>query len=382
MNDEDNDSLELEFHLQCDEETPYQSPRRNNSHHHRFVANPQSPSAETALPLLPNLSSSPKKENGYKNPYRRQTGRHISSWLFVTCVLVGCTFGYIARQFVGNTREQVLAMEHTRNILLDKSVSVAGELDSLKRQIRAIGILSEHAPDQHPKNDIMKVSNIRAMHQMMKAQERVAQFEQQTDVLRKKIQASSLAGIQEKYGDGVHRVEFTLVFANGKKGPTTFVLEMAPSEIMPHSVEAFLDMVSNKLMDGCSFILSALNVIKASPIPYDGSSAKDKAQSFVDFGLDQLAFHEYSELYPHRKYTMGFTADGSPNFFLNTADNTLAHEGDPCFGTVVAGFDTLQRLESTPTRNGIWFTQRVGIKSARLIDQASAEQTKAIQSRL
>lgn len=220
-------------------------------------------------------------------------------------------------------------------------------------------------------SEIMKVSNIRAMHQMMKAQDRVDQFSKQANALKKKIQSASLAGIYEKYGEGVHRVEFELAFHDGQGGPTKFVIEMAPSELMPHSVEAFLDMVSNKLIDGCSFIMNALHVIKASPIPHDGSSAKEKAKSFADFGLDQLAFKEYNEHFPHQKYTMGFTADGSPNFFLNTADNTFSHEGDPCFGKVVLGFDTIKRLESTPTRNGIWFTHRVGIKSAKLLDNKS-----------
>jgi cyclophilin family peptidyl-prolyl cis-trans isomerase len=369
MSDDDSDSFELHSHFHDCEEA---SQRIISPAQIRFMANPQSPSAETVLPFVPIISPS---EN-YKNPYRRKTGPRVS-WVFATCLILGCAFGYISRQVVGNTREQVLAMEHTRKLLYEKSVSVESELNRLKRQIHAINMMSETAPS----NEIMKVSNIRAMHQMMRAQDRVDQFEKQADGLRKKIQAASLAGIYQKYGTGVHRVEFELVFADGKKGPTQFVLELAPSELMPHAVEAFLDMVSNQLIDGCSFIMSALNVIKASPLPYDGSSAKVKAQSFADLGLDQLAFKEYHPQFPHQKYTMGFTADGSPNFFLNTADNTLAHEGDPCFGTVIQGFDTIHRLESSPTRNGIWFTQRVGIQSATLLDNSSIDQKKRFKTR-
>jgi cyclophilin family peptidyl-prolyl cis-trans isomerase len=374
MSDDDSDSFELQSQLRDCEEA-YASTRTSPAQI-RFMANPQSPSVETLLPFVPIAPS----EN-YNNPYRRKTGQRVS-WVFATCLIIGCAFGFISRQVVGNTREQVLAMENTRNMLYEKSVSVEGELDRLKRQINAIGMMSQTAQNPDQRNEIMKVSNIRAMHQMMKAQDRVDQSEKQADGLRKKIQASSLAGIYQKYGKGVHRVEFELVFADGKKGPTKFVLELAPSELMPHAVEAFLDMVSNKLIDGCSFIMSALNVIKASPIPYDGSSAKVKAQSFADLGLDQLAFKEYNPQFPHQKYTMGFTADGSPNFFLNTADNTFAHEGDPCFGKVVQGFDTIKRLESSPTRNGIWFTQRVGIKSATFLDNSSVsiDQKKRIKT--
>lgn len=371
MYDECHDSFDLLPLSQSSSSDLTITPRRSPVHI-RFMANPQSPSTETILPFISLTSSPQQAKEIHNNPYKRKSAQQVS-WLFLMCIFVGCSFGYVSRQVVGSTTAQVLAMEGTRNLLHEKSLSVASELDLLKRQISAINMMTETTQNaEQQNNEIMKVSNVRAMHQMMKAQDRVDQFSRKANALKKKIQASSLAGIYEKYGDGLHRVEFELVFADDEGGPTKFVLELAPSELMPHSVESFLDMVSNKLIDGCSFIMSALDVIKASPIPYDGTSAKDKAQSFADFGLDQLGFKEYSEHYPHQKYTMGFTADGSPNFFINTADNTFSHEGDPCFGKVVLGFDTIKRLESTPTRNGIWFTHRIGIKSARILDNESS----------
>ena len=136
---------------------------------------------------------------------------------------------------------------------------------------------------------------------------------------------------------------------------------------MPHSVHTFLEMVSGGLLDGCSFILNAMHVLKAAPLPFDGSSAADKARAFSDKGLESVAFKEYNEEYPHKKYTVGFAADGSPSFYINTENNSEIHAGDPCFGRVMSGFDTIKRLEATPTRNGIWFERRIGIKSARLL---------------
>jgi cyclophilin family peptidyl-prolyl cis-trans isomerase len=107
--------------------------------------------------------------------------------------------------------------------------------------------------------------------------------------------------------------------------------------------------------------------LKAAPLPYDGSSPSDKAQEFLDKGLESVAFREYSPDYPHDRYTVGFAADGSPSFYINTEDNTDIHAGDPCFAKVISGFDTIQRLENSPTRNGIWLEQRIGIKRATVL---------------
>jgi cyclophilin family peptidyl-prolyl cis-trans isomerase len=147
-------------------------------------------------------------------------------------------------------------------------------------------------------------------------------------------------------------------------GPTMVVIEMTSLEMMPHSVYTFLEMVSGGLLNGCSFILNALHVLKAAPLPYDGTSASDKAREFLDSGLNSVAFREYNPEFPHLKHTVGFAADGSPSFYINTEDNSEIHVGDPCFGKIVSGFDTIERLEKMPTRNGIWFEHRIGIKEA------------------
>jgi len=163
------------------------------------------------------------------------------------------------------------------------------------------------------------------------------------------------------------RSEMELIFPDGKLGPTKFVIEMASLETMPHSVQTFMDMVSLHLLDGCSFILNALHVLKAAPLPYDGSSASQKAKSFADAGLESVSFREYDEKFPHKQFTVGFAADGSPSFYINTEDNSEIHSGDPCFGKIIEGFDTIHRLESAPTRSGIFFTKRIGIKQARIL---------------
>jgi cyclophilin family peptidyl-prolyl cis-trans isomerase len=203
--------------------------------------------------------------------------------------------------------------------------------------------------------------------EMMFLQEKLKEGNSQVGSLQRHLQATSRRDAITKYGAGVIRVELELEFPDSPDGPNTIVMEMAPLDLMPHSVYIFLEMVHAKLFDGCSFILNAMHVIKAAPLPYDGSSASAKVKAFTKRGLECVAFREYTPEFPHSQFTVGFAADGSPSFYINTQDNTDIHIGDPCFAKIVAGFDTVKRLESSPTRNGIWYRQRIGLKNALIL---------------
>jgi cyclophilin family peptidyl-prolyl cis-trans isomerase len=204
--------------------------------------------------------------------------------------------------------------------------------------------------------------------EMLELQHRLTDGSRQIGSLQHHVQDISRRDAIAKYGAGVHRVQLELEFPDSAEGPNIIVMELAPIEIMPHSVFTFMEMVSADLFDGCSFILNAMHVIKAAPLPYDGSSASAKVRAFTRNGLESVAFREYSPDYPHEKYTVGFAADGSPSFYINTQDNTDIHVGDPCFAKIISGMDTVQRLEASPTRNGIWYRQRIGLRKATLLD--------------
>ena len=211
-----------------------------------------------------------------------------------------------------------------------------------------------------------------AVEEMHMLRDRLKESEQKAGHLKEKVQMLSKREAIAKYGHQSHRVELELIFPSdldpdASDGPTRFVIELAPLDLMPHSVHFFLEMVDSHLLDGCSFILNALHVLKAAPLPYDGSSAANKARAFTKMGLESVAFKEYAPSYPHEQYTVGFAADGSPSFYINTEDNSEIHLGDPCFGKIVEGFDTIKRLEASPTRNGIWFESRIGIKKAVIL---------------
>ena len=242
------------------------------------------------------------------------------------------------------------------------------------------------------------------LDEMVAVKEKLRIETSQATELERYIQATSMRDATRKYGGGVVRVQLDLDFpedrenssgssgngnsnrlngggnkndgsssstasssSSGTSSSTVLILEMAPLELMPHSVYTFLEMVHAELFDGCSFILNAMHVVKAAPLPYNGGSTSQKVRAFTKHGLDTVSFREYSPEYPHEKFTVGFAADGSPSFYINTGDNTEMHTGEPCFARIVSGFETLERLEEAPVRNGMWYRKRIGIKRARIL---------------
>jgi cyclophilin family peptidyl-prolyl cis-trans isomerase len=267
--------------------------------------------------------------------------------------------------------EQVtrLTMER-RQVNLQFSI-VEKELKQLQRQLVAIdkgeGEEFDSGEESFTKTTSDPVGKESVVDEMIALQETLREGNTQIGSLQRHLQEMSRKDAIKKYGSGIIRVTLELEFPDSPDGPNTLVMEMAPLESMPHSVYMFLEMVNAGLFNGCSFILNAMHVIKAAPLPYDGSSASAKVKAFTKRGLESVAFREYSPDYPHKQYTVGFAADGSPSFYINTQDNTDIHVGDPCFAKIVSGIDTVQRLEASPTRNGIWYRQRIGLKTASIL---------------
>jgi|UniRef100_A0A8J9SX81 cyclophilin family peptidyl-prolyl cis-trans isomerase len=294
--------------------------------------------------------------------------RNFSAPLFlIAFVLVGLAAMVTSRITVNDASEQVSLLTTNRakmNLQLQKSQK---DMLSLKRKISAMDAMIQQQQGMDTNASSSGAIQQRALEEVNSLQESLTFLGKHSEALKKQVQSMSLKSLEDSYGSLIQRVEVELQFPDHKVGPHKFVIELAPIEVMPHSVDVFLRMVSTHLLDGCSFILNALHVVKAAPLPYDGSSAADKAKAFTEHGLESVAFREYNADYPHKQYTVGFAADGSPSFYINTEDNSEIHIGDPCFGRIVEGFDTIRRLEASPTRNGIWFEKRIGIKRARIL---------------
>jgi cyclophilin family peptidyl-prolyl cis-trans isomerase len=171
--------------------------------------------------------------------------------------------------------------------------------------------------------------------------------------LQAHIQEESRQQVLQKYGPGPHRVLFQVLSREARK-PGTFVVELAPVEKMPHSIELFLDMVTNKMWDNSVFYhhLTQHHVVAAAQVTY--GTFQSKKHHFEALGYDGIVFPEYHQDYPHKKYTIGFAGRG-PNFYINTMDNTehhgpggqghhdLATDADPCFGRIISGIDVVSK---------------------------------------
>ena len=118
----------------------------------------------------------------------------------------------------------------------------------------------------------------------------------QIDRYTNAIQSISRQHLIEKFGKGPHRVEVTLdfppeaPFSRDNINPK-FIIEMAPLELMPHSVYLFLMQVSNESWNGRSFDRNAEHVLQAGLDPYYATpNDADDDGNFKELKLSEVAF--------------------------------------------------------------------------------------------
>lgn len=187
---------------------------------------------------------------------------------------------------------------------------------------------------------------------------RQGKLEQKIVGMQRFLQEGSRESVLKKFGPGPHRVKFTVAYADSMdaKARVSFVVEMAPLDTMPHSIDFFLEMVKSKIWDNTVFLHHERteHVLAAAPIDYQSQTVKHHHLQY--FGWDGgLGFPEYSDKVPHKAYTIGFAGTG-PTFYINTMDNSdvhgpggqghhaLAEDADPCFGTIVEGVEAIDTL--------------------------------------
>jgi hypothetical protein len=174
----------------------------------------------------------------------------------------------------------------------------------------------------------------------------------------------------KRFGPGPHRVEVEVNFPVNQEHNWYFMLELAPIDEMPHSVHIFLEQVTRGLFDngGYSFYSNAGHVIQGGALPnhVTRSDNGNVAGKFEESGFAHVLFQEYSENFPHEKYTLGFTGrPGGPSIYINTKDNIRDHgpngyskdgKGDPCFAKVIRGYDVVDRMHqaSGEIKEGEW----------------------------
>ena len=160
-----------------------------------------------------------------------------------------------------------------------------------------------------------------------------------------------------RYGRGPHRVEITVDIGmdGGTRALRSFIVEMAPLDWMPTSINLFLDMVSAGIWDNTIFIHheEIEHIMAAAPVDFHTEKVKDNQLN--QLGWVGLGFPEYTEKFPHFQYTLAFAGKG-PTFYINTMDNEKSHgpggqqhqllpqDADSCFAKVVEGVDVIDEL--------------------------------------
>jgi len=368
-------------------------------HRYTIPANPQSPGYEQESRQQQYRTQNHRQQRRNSNESRsgspdRSTILPLRSRLVVTAYKRKSTFSFAVSAFCvlgfllyGNARSSLRSTVGEVDDLVIFSEKLHRQLRRadrdmrlLERELTTLDAIEARREDEEIEERVLSKSsafaNPELIEEMNHQKEKLKEAQSQADKLKSQVIEISKQDAVAKYGNGDIRIQMDLIFPPtiledgtvvADTGPRTIIMEMASLELMPHSVYTFLEMISEGLLDGCSFIINALHVLKAAPLPFDGSSASVKAKQFSDVGLESVAFREYSPAFPHKKYTIGFAADGSPSFYINSEDNSEIHVGDPCFAKVVSGFDAVQRLDQMPTRNGIWFENRVGIKKVHIL---------------
>mmetsp|Transcript_37619 Transcript_37619/g.90714 ORF Transcript_37619/g.90714 Transcript_37619/m.90714 type:complete len:615 (+) Transcript_37619:66-1910(+) len=205
------------------------------------------------------------------------------------------------------------------------------------------------------------------------------------EVLESSIGRESWREVEEWFGLGPHKVEILLEYPNvidPDADPSTWPrirntleINLAPLDLMPHTVHLFLQQVHHGLWDGCSVISSPKHIFQFGPSYDDEDEHVEGAPHYDKFherGLDKVSYQEYSDKYKHDQWTIGLAGrPGGPDFYINKLDNSLTHgpggqineddmhnEADPCFGKVVvdnggdgvvSGKEILDQIARVPT---------------------------------
>jgi cyclophilin family peptidyl-prolyl cis-trans isomerase len=150
------------------------------------------------------------------------------------------------------------------------------------------------------------------------------------------IQGISERAVFSKFGQGPYRVQ--VIMGNSE----SFVLEMISVKDMPHTLHHFLDMVDYGLWDGATLV-HGMGAQSFLAIPRN-SRGEYAQQEFDNVQLGSLPFEQESVGYPHEKYTVSFSKQRGPDFYMNLQDDAKHNEFASCFAKVVEGFDVLEKI--------------------------------------
>lgn len=251
----------------------------------------------------------------------------------------------------------------------DATRKYTSQINTMERENR---LLQKERDELRVKYENPNGNNDGEDNELSRLEKRDEAFQDQVHWLQEATRKESRRTVLERFGSGPYHVKmvFELPTSDDSKELNEFVLEMAPLDLVPHAVHLFLEQVAHGLWNHTFFYLNGPHIVQGGPAldeeeeedeEHEGNDG-DRSSSvrpFQDLGLDELAFPDYSDEYPHLPWTMGFTGrPGGPDFYINKVDNSESHgpggqtqhvleeQGDPCFAKVIRGQEQLAKVYS------------------------------------
>jgi len=211
----------------------------------------------------------------------------------------------------------------------------------------------------------------------------IMEVDEESLVATKKLQDATRLLLAARYGKlEPYRVRLELEFQDtisdfAENGPDgEIVIELAPSNLVPHSIFSFLEIARHWKKGAFHRIAGHVLQVMVNKNP-----------------VKHLAFQEYSPQFPHKKGTVGYAGRPSgPAWYVSTQDNVRnhgpgsqqnhnPHEADSCFGKVVVGFDdVVQRIKKVDGKEFISDAKKhVLIKSMHILVPADNSENQFVE---
>ncbi len=196
-----------------------------------------------------------------------------------------------------------------------------------------------------------------------------------------KIKIRNRKEVLDDFGPGPFIVKLTFAFQDSPENEF-ILIELAPLDLMPHTVHTFLKMTSRKLLSRATFLLARSHILVLGP--RDSYNAENDAvlkKRMVSEGYSDggLLFGESTSEYPHTPYTVSFNKRRGPTFYINLIDNSRNHasyyandgsfvEGDTCFGKIVQGVNVVSRILSMKEKDGELLEKAVYLVDSEVVN--------------
>lgn len=330
-----------------------------------------------------------KKNDKPTNPYQKTGNKNLVRFLLIAIIGL-VTFSVYQQTNAGDinlvqSEEKELKEELTKHVqkekhLINQLKEAHEEKNAAEQSRHELELKLRGSKDKQGK--ATSGGEMKEVKEMQKSMDLIAKKINKLEVdMQKKAKKEIIA----KFGPGPHKVKIELEF-NPEEVPdgteTSFTIELAPIDLMPYTVNHFLQQVSLGLWNGCSFHRNAHHVVQGGPITNHLNPGTHLNEGFKKADLGSVVFQEYHKDFPHKKYTMGYAGrPGGPDFYVSTVDNTRNHgpggqssyamksEADPCFAKVIEGFEAIDRMHTLSVQPGDYnrLNHYVAIKSATII---------------